>query len=46
MDAAQAKRTMAAAASVERRFHPFRNVKSGVYRARAVLTANLTKGIE
>lgn len=46
MDAKHAIRTKAAAASIERRFHPYRNVKSGVYRARALITADLTRGLE
>lgn len=41
----QAIRTKAAAASIERRFHVFRNVKSAVYRMRALLRADLTKGM-
>lgn len=41
-----ARRTKAAAASIERRFHPYRNVKAGVYRARALITADLTRGLE
>ena len=45
MSAADAKRTKAAAASIERRFHPYRKVKAGVYRARALLRADLTKGL-
>jgi len=39
-------RTKAAAAGIEKRWHPFRNVKSGVYRSRAIIRANLTKGLE
>lgn len=39
-------RTKAAAASIERRWHPFRRVKAGVYRARPLINANLTKGLE
>lgn len=31
---------------LEQRFHPFRRVKSDVYRAKALISANLTKGIE
>lgn len=46
MDAKDAIRTKAAAASIERRWHPYRNVKSAVYRARAVASANLSKGLE
>jgi hypothetical protein len=39
-------RTKAAAASVERRFHPFRRTASAIRRSRKILGANLTKGIE
>ncbi len=46
MDAKDAIRTKAAAATIERRFHPYRRVKSGVYRSRALLTADLTKGLD
>lgn len=46
MDARHAIRTKAAAASIERRWHPFRRIKSAVYRARPLLTADLTKGLE
>jgi len=46
MSKRDAVRTKAAAASIERRFHPYRRVKSGVYRARPIVSANLTKGIE
>lgn len=46
MDRTNAIRTKAAAASIERRWHPYRRVKSGVYRSRPIITANLTKGIE
>lgn len=45
MSRAQAIRTKAAAAGIERRFHPFRNAKGAVYRARAVISADLTKGL-
>ena len=31
---------------IEKRFHPFRRVKSGVYRARPIIQANLAKGLE
>ena len=31
---------------IEKRFHPFRRVKSGVYRSRPIIQANLAKGIE
>lgn len=46
MDRKDAIRTKAAAATIERRWHPFRRVKSGVYRARPLITANLSKGLE
>lgn len=46
MSAQDAIRTKAAAATIERRWHPYRRVKSAVYRARPLITANLTKGIE
>lgn len=46
MNAKDAIRTKAAAATIERRFHPYRRVKGGVYRLRPVLTANLAKGLE
>lgn len=46
MSREQAIRTKAAAASVEARFHPWRRVKSAVYRSRAVLSANLSKHLE
>lgn len=46
MSRKDAIRTKAAAASIERRWHPYRRVRSAIYRARAVLSANLTKGIE
>lgn len=39
-------RTKAAAATIEKRFHPYRRVRGGVYRLRPVLTANLTRGLE
>ena len=45
MSARDAIRTKAAAATIERRWHPYRNVKSGVYRSRPILTADLTKGL-
>jgi hypothetical protein len=31
---------------IEKQWHPFRTAKSNVYRARALLTADLTKGLE
>ena len=37
---------MAAASTLERRFHPFRKTASQLRSARAVLAANLTRGIE
>ena len=46
MDKKDAIRTKAAAATIERRWHPFRRVKSGVYRSRAVISADLTEGID
>ena len=33
------------AKGIEERFHPFRNTKSAVYRARAIITADLTEGL-
>lgn len=45
MGRSDAIRTKAAAAGIERRFHPFRKVKSAVYRSRALLR-DLTKGLE
>lgn len=46
MSRAQAIRTKAAAAGVERRWHPYRRAKDAVYRSRAVLSANLTRHLE
>jgi len=46
MSRADAIRTKAAAAGIERRFHPFRRVKSAIYRARPLISADLTKGLE
>jgi hypothetical protein len=46
MDRATAIRTKAAGASIERRFHPFRQAKSAVYRSRALISADLAKGLE
>lgn len=46
MDAKDAIRTKAAAASIERRWHPYRRVRSAVYRSRAVLSANLARNLE
>lgn len=45
MSARDAIRTKAAAASIERRFHPFRRTTSAMRRSRAVLGANLVKGL-
>lgn len=45
MDRPGAIRTKAAAASIERRFHPFRRTTARARRARAVLAANLTEGL-
>ena len=46
MSAKDAIRTKAAAATIERRWRPYRDAKSAVYRARPLITANLTKGLE
>ena len=57
MDAPDAIRTKAAMAGrrlgnhgttpgIEGRYHPFRSMKSGVYRSRPIIQANLAKGIE
>lgn len=46
MGAQRAIRTQAAAASIERRWHPFRRTASAVRRSRAVIYANLTEGLE
>ena len=45
MGRADAIRTKAAAATIEARWHPFRNAKSLVYRSRALISADLTKGL-
>lgn len=45
MSAKDAIRTKAAAASIERRWHPFRQVKSAVYRSRALISADLAKDL-
>lgn len=45
LDRAAAIRTKAAAATIERRWHPFRRVKSAVYRSRALISADLAKGL-
>lgn len=46
MDRATAIRTKAAGASIERRFHPFRQAKSAVYRSRSLISADLARGLE
>lgn len=46
MDTKDARRTKAAAATIEKRWHPYRRVKAGVYRARALISADLAKGLE
>lgn len=46
MGATQAIRTQAAASTIERRWHPFRRTASAMRRARAVLSANLSEGLE
>lgn len=46
MSRADAIRTKAAAASIERRFHPYRHAKDAVYRSRALISANLAKNLE
>lgn len=46
LGAKDAIRTKAAAATIERRWHPYRNAKRNVYRARPLLTADLTKGLD
>ena len=45
MNKKDAIRTKAAAASIERRWHPYRRVKSGVYRARSLVSADLSRGL-
>lgn len=45
MSRKEAIRTKAAAASIERRWRPFRRTASAIRRSRAVLSANLTKGL-
>lgn len=46
LDRTDAIRTLAAAASVESRYHPFRRVANQLKSSRAVLGANLTEGLE
>lgn len=45
MSAKDAIRTKAAAATIERRWHPYRQVKSAVYRSRALISADLAKNL-
>lgn len=45
MSRTDAIRTKAAAAGIERRFHPYRHAKDAVYRSRALLSADLAKGL-
>ena len=44
MSKADAIRTKAAGATIERRWHPYRRVKSGIYRSRALLR-DLAEGV-
>lgn len=46
MGKTDAIRTKASAATIERRFHPYRRVKAGIYRSKPVVAAALAKGIE
>ena len=46
LNAKDAKRTKAAGVTIEARWHPYRSVKSGIYRSRPLLTADLAKGLE
>lgn len=46
MDAKTSIRTKAALATIERRFRPFARTKRAIYGMRAILAANLTKGLE
>ncbi len=45
MSAREATRTMAAASTIEERWHPFRRAAGAIRRSRAVLSANITKGL-
>lgn len=45
MSAKDAIRSKASASGIERRWHPFRRVKSAVYRSRAVIRADLSEGL-
>jgi hypothetical protein len=46
MSAKDARRTKAAAATIEHRFHPYRHAKDAAYRTRALISADLAKGLE
>lgn len=46
LGAKDAIRTKAAAATIERRWHPYRAVRRDIYRMRPLLAADLTKGLE
>lgn len=46
MTRTDAIRTKAAAATIERRWHPFRRTKSAMYRSRPVIMADLAKGLD
>lgn len=46
MTRAKAIRTKAAASSIEGRWHPFRKTTAAMKRSRAVIAADLTKGLE
>lgn len=46
MSAEDAIRTKAAAATIERRWHPYRKTARSVRSSRALLRANLTEGLE
>jgi hypothetical protein len=45
MSERDAIRTKAAAAGIERRFHPYRKTATAIRRSRAVLSADLAKGL-
>ena len=46
MSAKDAIRTKAAGSGIEARWHPFRRVTTTIRRSKAVLSANLTEGLE
>jgi hypothetical protein len=46
MSRKDAIRTKAAAATIERRWHPYRRVKSAVYGSRALISADLAKNLD